>query len=71
VGFGLTDLAYSRNLAYVGLQLARLLKLIAISHLGCVIERFGDANGFQHMVRKGGTKFRRNLHYGYLASEAL
>jgi hypothetical protein len=51
--------------------MARLLKLMATSHSGCVIERFGDANRFQRMVRKGGKKFRGNLHYGYLASEAL
>jgi len=47
------------------------LKLIAISHLRCAIERFGDANRFRYVVRKGGTKFHGNLHSGYPASEAL
>jgi hypothetical protein len=30
--------------------------------LGCAIEHFGDANKPQHIVRKGGTIFRGNLH---------
>jgi len=34
-----------------------MLRLIAISHPGCVIDRFGDANGFKFMVRNGEQNF--------------
>jgi hypothetical protein len=34
-----------------------MLRLIAISHSGCVIDRFGDANGFKFMVRNGEQNF--------------
>jgi len=34
-----------------------MFRLIAISHSGCVIDRFGDANGFKFMVRNGEKNF--------------
>jgi len=38
------------------------LKLIAVSHSGCAIEHFGDANNLQFVCEQVGIKFHGNLH---------
>jgi hypothetical protein len=41
---------------------SRKLKPIAISYIGHIVERFGDANRSHCVVRKGRKKFRGNFH---------